>query len=93
MNSDRKMIGICLSQAHTFLKTDLISELDRARHPGRAYDAYVEDATVNYLYALYMLSRCEAFMYSCHCGGVSLARQFNEDRYQKQYSFADSGKE
>ena len=70
-----------------------ISELDRARHPGRAYDAYVEDATVNYLYALYMLSRCEAFMYSCHCGGVSLARQFNEDQYQKLYSFADDGKE
>ena len=70
-----------------------ISELDRARHPGKAYDAYVEDATVNYLYAIYMLSRCEAFMYSCHCGGVSLARQFNEDRYQKLYSFADAGKE
>ena len=30
MNDDRKMIGICLSQAHTFLKTDLVSELDRA---------------------------------------------------------------
>ncbi len=70
-----------------------ISELDRARHPGRAYDAYVEDATVNYLYAIYMLSRCEAFMYSCHCGGVSLARQFNGDQYQKLYSFADAGKE
>ena len=70
-----------------------ISELDRARHPGKAYDDYVEDATVNYLYALYMLSRCEAFMYSCHCGGVSLARQFNEDRFKKLYSFADAGKE
>ena len=70
-----------------------ISELDRARHPGREYDDYVEDATVNYLYALYMLSRCEAFMYSCHCGGVSLARQFNEDRFEKLYSFADAGKE
>ena len=70
-----------------------ISELDRARHPGRAYDAYVEDATVNYLYAIYMLSRCEAFMYSCHCGGVSLARQFSGDQYQKLYSFADAGKE
>ncbi len=30
MKSDKRMIGICLSQAHTFLKTDLISELDRA---------------------------------------------------------------
>ena len=89
---------ICVSQEryrvsdfHGVMTT--ISELDRARHPGKAYDAYVEDATVNYLYAIYMLSRCEAFMYSCHCGGVSLARQFNEDRYQKLYSFADAGKE
>ncbi len=69
-----------------------ISELDRARYPGRAYDAHVEDATVNYLYALYMLSRCEAFMYSCHCGGVSLARQFRGDQFQKLYSFADDGR-
>ncbi len=69
-----------------------ISELDRARHPGKEYDVFVEDATVNYLYAIYMLSRCEVFMYSCHCGGVSLARQFNEDRFEKLYSFADDGK-
>lgn len=70
-----------------------ISELDRARHPGKEYDEFVEDATVNYLYAIYMLSRCEAFMYSCHCGGVSLARQFNGDVFKKLYSFADTGKE
>ena len=67
-----------------------ISELDRERHPGNEYDEFVEDATVNYLYAIYLLSRCEAFMYSCHCGGVSLARQFNGDRYRKLYSFADA---
>ena len=96
-----KMFGkkvICVSQER-YRVADFregmttISELDRARHPGSTYDAYVEDATVNYLYAIYMLSRCAAFMYSCHCGGVSLARQFNEDRYEKLYSFADAGKE
>ena len=66
-----------------------ISELERLRHPDGEYDAYVEDTVVNYLYSIYMLSRCEAFMYSCHCGGVSLARQFNGDRYEKMFSFAD----
>jgi hypothetical protein len=86
---------ICVSQERYRIadfqgKMTTISELDRARHPGRAYDDYVEDTTVNYLYALYMLSRCSAFMYSCHCGGVSLARQFNEDRFEKLYSFADA---
>ena len=30
MNTDRKPIGVCLAQAHTSLKTDLVSELDRA---------------------------------------------------------------
>ena len=70
-----------------------ISELDRARHPGDEYDDFIEDATVNYLYAIYLLSRCEAFMYSCHCGGVSLARQFNGDRFEKMFSFADNCRE
>lgn len=32
-------------------------------------------------------------MYSCHCGGVSLARQFNEDKYKRLYSFADTREE
>lgn len=70
-----------------------ISELDRARHPGNEYDEFIEDATVNYLYAIYLLSRCEAFMYSCHCGGVSLARQFNDDKFKRLYSFADAKEE
>ncbi len=86
---------ICVSQKR-YRVTDFregmttISELDRARHDGREYDEYVEDAAVNYLYAIYMLSRCNAFMYSCHCGGVSLARQFNGERFEKLYSFADA---
>lgn len=69
-----------------------ISELDRFRHPGEAYERFTEDATVNYLYAIYMLSRCEAFMYSCHCGGVSLARQLRGDPFRRMYSFADDEK-
>ncbi len=30
MADDKKLIGVCLSQAHTFLKTDFLTELDRA---------------------------------------------------------------
>ena len=26
----KKLIGVCLSQAHTFLKTDFLTELDKA---------------------------------------------------------------
>ncbi len=28
MSNGRKMIGICMAQAHTFLKTDLLSALN-----------------------------------------------------------------
>lgn len=36
MKNTRKPIGVCLSQAHTFLKTDFLSELDKAaRKDGR----------------------------------------------------------
>lgn len=30
MSQDKKPIGVCLAQAHTYLKTNLVSELDRA---------------------------------------------------------------
>ena len=70
-----------------------ISELDRLRHPDGEYEAYVEDSVVNYLYAIYMLSRCDAFMYSCDCKDVSLAKQLNGDRYERIYNLADDGGE
>ena len=47
MNTDRKMIGICLSQAHTFLKTDLISELDRAARAD-GYGILVFNSSLDY---------------------------------------------
>ncbi len=51
MNSDRKMIGICLSQAHTFLKTDLISELDRAAR-SEGYGILVFNSSMDYYWSL-----------------------------------------
>ena len=35
MSEAKKLIGVCLSQAHTFLKTDFLVELDKeARKEG-----------------------------------------------------------
>ena len=50
MNSDRKMIGICLSQAHTFLKTDLVSELDRAAR-SEGFGVLVFNSSLDYYWS------------------------------------------
>ncbi len=50
MNSDRKMIGICLSQAHTFLKTDLVSELARAAG-AEGYGILVFNSSLDYYWS------------------------------------------
>ena len=75
-----------------FEEVKTISELDRLRHPGEEYDAFVEDSLVNYFYALYLLSRCESFMYSGQCGGVVLAKGMCRDGFKRVWSFAE-GKE
>ena len=67
-----------------------ISDIDRARHPDREdYDSFTEDVMVNYFYAMYMLAQCDSFIYSCHCCGVSLARMFNGDRFERMLCLSD----
>ena len=58
-----------------------ISELDRKRHPGEDYDVFLEDSTANYFYALYLLSRCESFMYSGQCGGIVMTKSLTENGF------------
>ena len=40
------------------------------------------DTTVNYFYALYILSRCDGFLTSSMCNGVFIVRAFNEGRFE-----------
>ena len=47
MENARGMIGVCLSQAHTFLKTDLIAELDRAARK-EGYGIVVFNCSMDY---------------------------------------------
>ncbi|MBQ3295463.1 MAG: hypothetical protein IJH00_03140 [Erysipelotrichaceae bacterium] len=58
-----------------------ISDLEKKNYSGNAYYASVEDTTVNYLYAVYMLSRCESFISNCMCSGAKLVTSFNEGNF------------
>lgn len=67
-----------------------ISELDRKRHPGDDYDTFLEDSTANYFYALYLLSRCESFMYSGQCGGIVMTKSLCEKGFKRMWCFAEN---
>lgn len=63
----------------------LLSELEEKR--ASDYERSVAESTVNYFYALYMLSRCSAFICSGPCNGYDLATGFNEGRYERVQLF------
>ena len=46
----KKLIGVCLSQAHTFLKTDFLTELDRAARK-EGYSIVVFNSSMDYYWA------------------------------------------
>ena len=50
MNGGRNTIGICLSQAHTFLKAELISELERAAR-SEGYGILVFNSSLDYYWS------------------------------------------
>ncbi len=50
MMDKRKIIGVCLSQAHTFLKTDLLAELDQAARE-EGYSVVVFNSLMDYYWA------------------------------------------
>ena len=65
----------------------LIYEFEKKLNSGKAYDDALEDTTVNYFYALYILSKCDAFMCSGQCNGWDVVRSFNKGRFEKEYKF------
>ena len=52
------------------------------------YEEKLEDTTVNYFYALYMLSRCDSFISSGRCNGADIVMSFNNGRFAHYYKFA-----
>ncbi len=63
----------------------LLSELDEKEQADNA--GLVEDNTVNYFYALYLLSKCESFMVSGQCHGWNVVNSFNHGKFKRRYKF------
>ncbi len=68
-------------------KATLIYEFEKKLNSGKAYEDVLEDTTINYFYALYILSKCDAFMCSGQCNGWDVVRAFNKGRFEKEYKF------
>ena len=66
-----------------------ISDLEKKLYKGKEYESYVEDTTVNYFYAMYLLSRCDSLISNCMCSGVDLATSFNNGKYKKNIILSD----
>ena len=90
-NFKDKLITVSQKRYHISDFTDefkTISQIDRTLYPVKEdYDDFVEDVTVNYLYAMYILSNCDAFVYSCRCSGAAIVTQLGEDKIKRRYVF------
>ena len=63
----------------------LLADLNK---PGdEDHDEHLEENIVNYFYALYMLSQCQAFICSGYCNGYDLVMSFNYNTYYHQNEF------
>lgn len=71
-------------------KAKTIAELEKETYDQEEYDAHLVDVTVNYFYAVYLLSRCESFIYSNLCGGERLTHVFNRGKFKKELCIAQT---
>jgi hypothetical protein len=62
-----------------------ISELDQKEQEDA--DEVLEDTTVNYFYALYLLSCCDGFLCSGNCNGDNVVKSLNQNKFQHYYKF------
>ncbi len=66
----------------------LIYEFEQKSNEGSAYIEALEDTTVNYFYALYILSRCEGFLCSGQCNGWDTVRSLNGGKFERERKLA-----
>ncbi len=67
-------------------KGQILSEYEK-ENKDENYAANLEDTTVNYIYALYLLSRCDAFLCSGLCNGWETVLSLNDGRFERAYKF------
>ena len=61
----------------------LIYEFEQKINSGKAYEDALEDTTVNYFYALYILSRSDAFLCSGQCNGWDTVIALNGGKFER----------
>ena len=70
------------------LRQDEILSVYEKEHADGMYEEKLEDTTINYFYALYMLSRCDSFVCSGRCNGSDIVLSFNNGRFSNFHKFA-----
>ena len=70
-----------------FKDVHLIKDLEKEKRSGFAYEAALEDITVNYFYALKLLAKCNSFIASGSCSGTKMVLGFNDGRFEHQYVY------
>lgn len=68
-----------------FVNVKLLSDLENKEQADNS--GLVEDSTVNYFYALYILSKCQSFMASGQCHGWNVVNSFNKGKFKRCYKF------
>ena len=94
LSAMRKEFGkklVALSQERLSVKNlrsgQIISEYEKENN-GKEYAAKLEDTTINYFYALYILSRCNAFICSGQCNGWDNVLSLNDGKFERSYKFS-----
>ncbi|MBQ3304096.1 MAG: hypothetical protein IJH03_06095, partial [Clostridia bacterium] len=81
---------IALAQERLSVKNlregQIITEYEREKNR-EDYAVKLEDTTINYFYALYILSRCDAFLCSGQCNGWDNVLSLNAHKFERSYKF------
>ena len=70
-----------------FKTVKLIGELEAEKYDASEKEMHLEDLTVNYFYAMYVLSRCDSFIASGTANGVDIVNCFNSGTFTHYYIF------
>ncbi|MBR4383611.1 MAG: hypothetical protein IKP64_08640 [Selenomonadaceae bacterium] len=68
-----------------FQNLKLLSDLEKKEQEDNV--GIAEDNTVNYFYALYLLSKCQSFMASGQCHGWNVVNSFKQGEFKRRYKF------
>jgi len=81
---------IALAQERLSVKNlrqgQIITEYEKEKNK-EDYAVKLEDTTINYFYALYILSRCDAFLCSGQCSGWDNVLSLNAHKFERTYKF------